>query len=135
MIPSYFKRLEIPPAKTTSERIDQLKYEIDKARVEYRFKDWIESRDINTDSWTIHYPDGGMISIGEPTFTCIVGNQEIQEESLEKTEKWLWDNFSAAHYALDEKPRRFSTNKSLDAGFCLHNMPLSEDCLDCEAMI
>ncbi len=140
-------KLVIPPAATRAERLAQLQDEIDKAIVAHKFHDWADSRDINISNWTINYPDGAMISMNEPTFTCLVGNQEIQVDTLEEAEEWLWENFSAEHYYKEEKastklagfnagfkPRRFSTSESLHAGMCLHSIPMGDTCVECAEM-
>lgn len=156
----HFQKLEIPPAKSTSERIEQLKDEIRSTRVVHRMKGWSEEKQIDLDEWKITYPDGATIGIIATEFVCLVGNQETQVDSLKEAEEWLWDNFSADNYAdedikcgactvaigahtfdgdckLDrpkDKPKRFSTNESLEAGMCLHYIPMGEDCPGCEDM-
>ena len=94
----YGFELVIPSVETGEERLAQLQDEIDRILQIIHYKDWAEGRVIDTDYWKITYPDGGMISISEPMFTVLVGNQEIQEDSLEKAENWLWINHSSSNY-------------------------------------
>lgn len=100
----YKKQLVLSPVESRQLRIEQLQDEIDRLLVMGHRHDWAEARDINHTNWTINYPDGGMISMNEPTFTVLIGNREIQVENLDEAEDWLWDNFSADHYRGKEEP-------------------------------
>ena len=98
MTPYYFQRLEIPPAKSREFRLAQLQDEIDRTLMSDKFINWAEQREVDTINWKITYPDGGMISMNEPTFTILAGNREVQVDNLEEAEEWLWHNHSASNY-------------------------------------
>lgn len=98
MTSSHLKELTIPEAESVEERVTQLHDEIDLCMVVKHQNVWAAGRDIDLDEWTINYPDGGLIKIVATDFVCLVGNREIQVDTLEAAEQWLWENHSSSNY-------------------------------------
>ncbi len=94
----YKYELTIPAAESKDERLAQLQIELDRTYSMDRYREWAESRQFDTDKWVINYPDDGLISMSEPMFTVLVGNREIQVDTLEEAEEWLWNNHSVNNY-------------------------------------
>lgn len=65
-------------------------------RTQVLFLAWKGGKTYDNDMHRIHYPDLSLISMSEPTYTVLVGNQEIQTDDLEEAEIWLWNNFVAS---------------------------------------
>ena len=76
-------------------RVQDLEYYSDE-RTQALFTAWKEGRIYHNGNNTIRYPDLSLISMSEPTYTVLVGNQEIQTEDLDEAEIWLWNNFVAS---------------------------------------
>ena len=75
-------------------RIQDIEYYSDH-RTQAIFAAWRRGADYDNIHHKIMYPGGEMISMSEPTYTVLVGNQEIQVDSLDEAERWLWNNFVA----------------------------------------
>lgn len=59
------------------------------------FTAWRGGKYYDNDKHKILYQDQTMISMSEPTYTVLVGNQEVQLDDLDAAERWLWNNFVA----------------------------------------
>ena len=75
-------------------RIRDVEYFSD-ARTQVLFTAWQGGKIFDNVNHRIEYPDNTMISMSEPTYTVLVGNQEIQVDDLDEAERWLWNNFVA----------------------------------------
>ena len=65
-------------------------------RTQALFTAWKEGKYFDNLKHTVNYPDCTLISMSEPTYTVLVGNQEIQTDDLDEAERWLWNNFVAS---------------------------------------
>jgi len=76
-------------------RIQDLEYHSTE-RTQALFTAWRNGKWYDNQKHIVHYPDETVISMSEPTYTVLVGNQEIQVSDLAEAEIWLWNNFVAS---------------------------------------
>jgi len=74
------------------QRIQDLEYDPDE-RTQALFTAWSGGKVYDNIRHVVNYPDEALISMSEPTYTVCVGNREIQTDTLEAAEIWLWNNW------------------------------------------
>ena len=82
-------------------RLQDVEYYSDE-RTQALFTAWNVGKTYDNDRQVITYPDMSIISMSDPTYTVLVGNQEIQTDDLAEAEIWLWNNFVASEKAAGQ---------------------------------
>ena len=86
--------MDLPGKKSDQLLDEEIRDLVDRLGI-LHFQRWQQSMQVIPHKWTIKYRDGAMISMSEPTFTVLVGNQEEQFDEFCDAELWLWNNFSS----------------------------------------
>ena len=94
--PQCKSELILAPVEADSPQMELVFSPHNEERTQTLYTVWRNGKYYDNLKHTVNYPDCTLISMSETTYTVLVGNQEIQFDTLDEAERWLWNNWVAS---------------------------------------